>query len=324
MRKKLVLLLTGLALVAAGCGGGGALTATASFDDVADLAPGAPVLMADIQVGKVTSIELKDNRALITMDIDPQARVPRDVVARARRTSLLGERIIDFEIPEGLPANAPLLQDNQNITNTVVRPDLEDLVREGTQVLSPISASEIATLVDEGARGFGGRGPELRSLLKSFRKIVGTFSQETDTIESIINSANQLNTTIASEADAHGLAVQNTERALRVLREESDRLEGAIRALNRLAVGGGSLMRAHFDDMDRFFPQMRSILGAVRSELSSLVRFLYWNILHNRNTQMVEYGEFNQVLQEFIFCGFNEGNEPARDCTPGPAQHPSE
>ena len=81
-------------------------------------------------------------------------------------------------------------------------------------------------------------------------------------------------------------------------------------------------MRAHFDDMNRFFPQMRSILGAVRSELSSLVQFLYWNILHNRNTQMVEYGEFNQVLQEFIICPFNESEEPGRDCLPPPASGP--
>ena len=320
--RKLAFLLTGLTLVLAACGGAGGLTVQASFDDVADLAPSAPVMMADIHVGKVTKIELENNRALITMEIEREARVPRDIVARARRTSLLGERIIDFEIPDRLRADAPLLQDGQTIARTEVRPDLEDLVREGTQVLSPLSASEIATLVDEGARGFAGRGAELRSLLRSFRTIVGGFSQETDTIENIINSANQLNTTIASEADAHGLAVQNTERALRVLREESGRLRTAIRALNRLAIGGGSLMRAHFDDMNRFFPQMRSILGAVRSELSSLVRFLYWNVLHNRNTQMVEYGEFNQVLQEFIICGFNESREPARDCTPPRASEP--
>jgi virulence factor Mce-like protein len=164
MKKKIALvMLTGMALILAGCGGAdGPLTVRASFDDVADLAPGAPVLLADIQVGKVTNIELENNRALITMAIEREARVPRDVVARARRTSLLGERIIDFEIPPRIRADAPLLQDGQTIARTDVRPDLEDLVREGTQVLSPISASEIATLVNEGARGFAGRGQELR------------------------------------------------------------------------------------------------------------------------------------------------------------------
>jgi phospholipid/cholesterol/gamma-HCH transport system substrate-binding protein len=324
--KRLVLALTALTLVLAGCGGASnVITVRASFEDVSDLAASAPVMLADIRVGTVKSIQLADNRALITMQIDKAARVPRDVIARARRTSLLGERIIDLEIPPNLPPGEPLLRDKDMISRTVVRPDLEDLVQEGSQVLGDIPASEIATLIDEGAKGFGKSGPELRSLLKSFNKIVGSFSKETGTIQSILESANQLNTTVAAKATEQGLAVQNTARALQVLREESDRLIAAVKALNRLAVGGASLMRAHFNSMLRFFPEMRSILGSIASEQKALVAFLYWNLLHNRNTQMVEFGQFNQILQDFVFCGHNGGtgpnenpNEEARSCNPGP------
>ncbi len=330
MRTKLTIVLACLTVVLSACGGSSnAITVQASFDDVADLAPGAPVYMADIVVGNVKDIELKNNRALITLELQKAARVPREVIARARRTSLLGERVIDLEIPENVTPDAPLLRDKDFIRQSVVRPDLEDLVREGTDVLSAIPASEIATLVDEGAKGFGSRGEELRSLLRSFRKIVGAFGKETDTIQSILESANQLNTTIAAEANAHGQAVGNTERALRVLREESGRLESAIKALNRLSVGGASLMRAHVADMNRFFPAMRSILGAIQAEQSSLMKFLYWNLLHNRNTQMVEYQMFNQVIQDFVFCGHNGApgpnenpGEEARDCTPGEGNEP--
>jgi phospholipid/cholesterol/gamma-HCH transport system substrate-binding protein len=319
--KKLALLATVLALAISGvsCGGqGNTLTTRASFTDVADLSASAPVMLNDIRIGTVKKIELQNNHAMVTMEIDRSARVPRDVIARVRRTSLLGERIVDLDIPPELPTTAPLLQNEEPIRRTLVRPDLEDLVREGTQVLGGIPASEVATLVDEGAKGFGKRGPELRSLLKSFNKIVGTFGKETGTIKSILESANQLNTTIASKAGAHGLAVQNTNRALQVLREESGRLEDAIRALNRLAVGGAGIMRSHFASMNRFWGEMRSILGSIQAEQGNLVQFLYWNLLHNRNTQMVEYGEFNQITQDFVFCKFNENpGEPARTCHGG-------
>ena len=76
--------------------------------------------------------------------------------------------------------------------------------------------------------------------------------------------------------------------------------------------------------MSRFFAQMRVILGVLRSEQSSIAGALRWAPYHNRNTQMVEYMQFNQVLQDFIVCGMNDDpNDPARKCydqppPPGP------
>jgi phospholipid/cholesterol/gamma-HCH transport system substrate-binding protein len=311
-----------LAIVASlaltGCSSGHPLTLEARFADVTDLTKGAPVMMADVTVGKVTGIKLDGYSALVTMAIDRGIQVPEGATARVRRTSLLGERIVDLTVPDNLPSDAPLLKDGATVARTEVRPDLEDLVKEGSAVLGPITESEVATLVNEGYKGFGGRGEQLRALLDNFGTIVKAYGGETDTVRSLIRSMNSLNTTIALKAAAHAAAVGNSERALAMLRQESGRLQTAIRALNRLSVGGRRIMDQHADEMARFFSQMQTILGVLKDEQAAIRGLLRWAPFHNRNTQLVEFWEDNQVFQDFVICGFNEDkSDPARTCTPG-------
>lgn len=313
-----------VALLGTACARGDLLEVQARFADVADLAPSAPVMLSDIKIGEVKRIELDGDQALVTMRIEPDANVPQGVVARVRRTSLLGERIVDLQIPSDLPANAPLLADGALIRLTEVRPDLEDLVKEGSDVLAPIAASELAILVDEGAIAFGDSGDELESLIRNLGTIVEGYAANTDDVVGLIRSMNAFNTVVAKEAEAHGLALQNSRRALDVLREETDELEKAIESLNRLSKGANGIFEAHFDEMDRFFDQARVILDVLRAEQRSLEGILRWGPLHNRNTQLVEFQEFNQVFQDFVICGFNDDpTDPARTCeadTPNPRE----
>jgi phospholipid/cholesterol/gamma-HCH transport system substrate-binding protein len=304
-----------LALSLSACGGAKGIHVKAHFTDVGDLAPEAPVMMADVKVGTVDSIRLDHQLALVEMTLDPNAQVPAGVTARVRRTSLLGERIVDLQIPPGLSGSAPLLRDGQVIQHTLIRPDLEDLVRSGTDALAPIAASEVSTLVDEGAKGFGGQGDTLKALLLNFHDIVHAYAQRTDDIQSVIDSMNQLNTTLAAHADAQGRSIVNSERALRVLQEESGQLHKAIHALNELSIGARSILKAHADEMGRFFGQMRVILAVLNSEQKDLEGILQMAPFHNRNTQLVEFQDFNQVLQEFVICGLNDDpSDPARRC----------
>jgi phospholipid/cholesterol/gamma-HCH transport system substrate-binding protein len=316
MRRLALFIATIMAAgVLAGCGSSGGIDVTATFEDIGDLANGAPVTMADIQIGKVKFSRLAGNEAVVTMSIDPEAEVPQGVTARVRRTSVLGERIVDIVLPEDLPDPAPLLQDGDHIDDTVVRSDLEDLVDEGSEVLGAISASQLAIMIEEGARGFGGQGVALGNLLQNYKQIVHAYSGRSKQISRLIGSLKTFNDTVASQADAHARAIVNTERSIAVLDEESTRLERAILSLNRLAKGSRSILNAHLDEMGRFFSQTRVILGVLEDEQRSIRELLKWAPGHNRNTQAVEYVDFNQVVQDFVICGFNDDpNNKAREC----------
>lgn len=304
-----------LALLLGACGGSGRIQLTAHFDDAGDLAPAAPVMLSDVQIGKVEEIELADGRAMIVMSIDEGVEVPQGVIARIRRTSLLGERIVDFEIPEDLPPGGPALQDGAVIEETITRPDLEDLVREGTHVLTPIAASEVATLVHEGAEGFGGQGEELGVLLDNFAHIVRAYSGRTTQIRSVVESLDRFNRILGQQVEAHSRSVTNSARAIRVLREETDQLDVTLQALDRLSRGGRWILERHSDEMAHFFRQMRVILNVLRDEQHNIVRLLRWAPYHNRNTQWTEFHDWVQVYQDFIFCGLNEDDQDrARNC----------
>ena len=291
------------------------LTVTATFEDVGDLAPGAPVTMADIQIGKVGTIRLAGQEAVVTMDLEADANVPEGVEARVRRTSVLGERIVDIVLPEDLSDDAPLLADGDHIDDTAVRTDLEDLVDEGSEVFGAISATQLAVMIEEGARGFGGQGAALGGLLQNYRDIVHRYAGRSQQIVTLIGSLKNFNETVAARSDEHARSIANTSRAIEVLAEESLNLERAVVSLGRLARGSKSILEAHSAEMGRFFQQMSVITGVLAQEQRTLAKILHWAPGHNYNTQAVEYAEFNQVIQDFVICGLNDDpKNPARRC----------
>jgi phospholipid/cholesterol/gamma-HCH transport system substrate-binding protein len=315
-RLSLVMACAAFALVTA-CSGSETIEATAAFDDVGDLVTGAPVTMADISVGKVSGIRLEGSEAIVTLELDPEAEIPADVIARVRRTSVLGERIVDL-VPSGTEDGGALLADGADISETEVRTDLEDLVDEGSEVLGAVAASDLAVMIDQGGRGFGGRGEELRSILNSYSELVGAYARRGEMLKNLISNLDEFNATVASEAESHRQAVRSTARSVEVLSEESAELERSIVSLNRLAKGGKDIFDEHLDEMKNFFSQSRIILGTLEGQQRDIENLLRWAPGHNNNTQLVEYFEFNQIVQQFVICGLNDDpNDPARRCIGG-------
>jgi len=71
----------------------------ATFDEVAGLKDRAPVDIAGVRVGRVTSIGLDENyRARVAMDIDPKVELPADTSASIVTSGLLGDRYISLQL----------------------------------------------------------------------------------------------------------------------------------------------------------------------------------------------------------------------------------
>ena len=179
--------------------------------------------------------------------------------------------------------------------------------------------------MNEGYKGFAGEGGTIKTMLENFQIIVHAYAGRSQEINSVIDSLGQFNATLASHASAQSRSIANSAKALGVLKDESDRLVTAVKALVRLALGSRAILDRHAAQMGRFFAQMRVILGVLRSEQASIAGALKWIPFHDRNTQLVNFMDFNQVLQDFIVCGMNDDpHDPARKCynappPPGPS-----
>jgi phospholipid/cholesterol/gamma-HCH transport system substrate-binding protein len=315
------------ALVMAGCSndGDGKVHASATFPDVADLATGAPVMMSDITIGKVSGISLDrtGRRATVHFTVDKSAEVPADVQANVRRTSALGEKFIDLT-PRSKAADragSPLLRDHAVIRHTGVISDLEQLVSSGTATFEALSASQIAVLLDEGSKAFGGKGPQLRRVLSDLSSVAGGYKTRTGEIKGIIDDLNQLSGDLAPKVDANGKALKNIDDSLAILNANDDRFMSLVRSLNRLADDGNRMLKNHLGQIHTQLRGLQDVTDAVATEQDSLAGVLRDLPKHNRDLPSAESGKFVQVLLDVILCGVPNGGDvpgdPVDECYAG-------
>jgi phospholipid/cholesterol/gamma-HCH transport system substrate-binding protein len=296
--------------------------ATTTFEDVADLADGAPVFMADVRIGNVDTIRLDDDgtQATLELSFDRSAGVPAEVEARLRRTSPLGEKFVELR-PLTDAADPPLLEDGAVIEQATVVPDFEDVVASGTDVFAALGASQLASLLDEGARGFGGQGANIHSLLSNLSDLVGGYTEHTGEIRTLITSIDDLASATGPAAQSHARALTELATTTRILDQQSSQLLDLVDALSTLSEQGSSILREHFAHITHQIQGLRSVTRAVRRGEAGLDALLEYTQGHNLALELGTNGEFSQVLNDFVFCGVPGGGEGpgVNDCHDGGA-----
>ncbi|MFN8019207.1 MAG: MlaD family protein [Acidimicrobiales bacterium] len=292
----------------------GAVHATATFDDVADLTSGAPVMMADVTVGSVRSIRLdrSGRRATVQLTVDRSAKVPAAVEARVRRTSPLGEKFVDLH-PLTRSPDAPLLADGTTIRRTAVVSDLEQLVSSGTDAFEALSASQIAILLDEGSRAFGGKGAELRAVLAHLSSVAHGYRSRTGKITAIVRDLDQLAAELAPATSRNGEALGHLRETLLILDQEDVDFYALVRSLDRLADDGNRILRRHMDQITNQIRGLRDVADAVADEQGSLGGVLENLPRHNENVPSAERDHFINVLLDIVLCGLPGGGDVPGD-----------
>jgi phospholipid/cholesterol/gamma-HCH transport system substrate-binding protein len=108
---------------------------SAVFDNVAGLKKEASVQLAGVEIGRVESIQLEDAKARVTMKVNPNVRLEKDVTAAIKTHGILGDKYIEI-IPG--TKNAQYLQPGEQIARTERQADIDKLMNEVTYVITDI------------------------------------------------------------------------------------------------------------------------------------------------------------------------------------------
>lgn len=306
----------GLALT--GCGGGPPdLQVQAVFSDVNDLVAGAPVQLADITVGSVQSISLDGDRARVVMAIDPTADVPAQVEAELQQTTILGEHFVALVPKAGATGR---IRNGATITDTTVVPGIEQLVQSGAEVFGALSAAQVAELIDNSAEGFGGQGPELRSLLDDFGTVLGGYAGQSAQITNVVDRIDQLTSTLAPDAQSGATAVANLAQTTSVLAQQSDRFTQLLQSLDALAGQGQSILATGTGQIEDQIDALGAVARQLATHQADLATVLKELPAHNTVLSKATVDDYVQILDDVIVCGLPNGGgdttSPDATCNP--------
>ncbi|HEX4539326.1 MAG TPA: MCE family protein [Acidimicrobiales bacterium] len=301
------------------------VSASATFPDIEATTSGTPVEMADVIIGHVTSTTVQGGQARLGMTVKRSAQVPADVTAEVTQDSLLGQNIVQL-VPNTKNRNAPLLANGATISKTQDVPGLEQLIKSGTDVFAGLSANQLATLIHEGAVGFGGQGPTLHRLLDDLNNVTNGYAGQTQTIQALVSNLDQFGSTVAPAAQSQVQAIANLAQTSHVLNDQANRFADLLSSLTNLSVQSLGILNTYMPQIDRQFSALRSVTQAVADRQSDLGNLLTYTYQHNVNVSGGIKNDFGQVLNDLIVCGFPGGgeqpNDPASSChnVPGPPQ----
>lgn len=303
-RLRHLVLLPVLAIAAASLSacGGGSMKLTATFDDVGDLVKNHSVQVADVRVGHITSIKLTDDfKARVTMSVKSGLRIPKASTAYLRTTSLLGEKFIELRPDDPAhPTKGPFLHSGDRLAHAAEAPEIEFVADQAISVLGAVTADDVGTLIDTGAKGFGGRAPELRRLLDDLSTISATLASRTTQITQIIDGLDKTTATLSAGSNDVADLLAKFSETTRILADNRQRAVVALQQLSRLAGVQDEVLNRYRADMDRQIKQVDGILAVAAGQTTELGRVVDWLDTFVTNLPKVIPEDFTQVYMWLI------------------------
>lgn len=202
------------------------------------LLEGSDVKIRGVTIGEVEEIRLVENRARITLRIEPGVPVPADAQAVIRPKTLFGEKFVDI-LRAGdrvdVELAGPFLSDGDEIEDTLGGFELEQVLTDTYPILEAIDPAELAVVFDELANAGDGLGENInRSIVNgaTLSELAvandAEFRQFTSDLALLSEELERLSPDLVS-------AARDLNVALPSLNDRADRINAALVELGRLS-----------------------------------------------------------------------------------------
>lgn len=213
------------------------------FQDVLDLVPQSAVRVNDIAVGKVRKIELNGWTAVVTLEINRDAKLPDNAEATIRLTSLLGEKFVSLAAPKTGAVGSLGDGDFIPLDRSGRNPEIEEVLGAASLVFNGGGLEKTQTIVRELNKTLDGNEPEIKELLKSSNTFVTQLDNNKQALLTSLERINRLAVETNKQKGAITGALDSLPEALTVVNEQRDDLVKLLQALDRLGGVGTRVVK---------------------------------------------------------------------------------
>ncbi len=200
------------------------------------------VRVADVYVGRVRAIELKNWVATLTLDLQPDIKLPQNTLAKIGQTSLLGSQHVQLDSP---PDPSPQLLKNGDtipLKNSSAFPSTEQVLASIATILRGGGISNLETIQTEIFNVLNGRGDQIREFLNRLDTFTDQLNQQRDDITHAIDSTNKLLSIVAQRNDTLDRVLTEFPPLIKHFADTKDLFADAITALGRISVAADNAL----------------------------------------------------------------------------------
>jgi len=250
---------------------------TADFADALNVVPRTSVMVDDVPVGQVESVERVGWHARVALRVSKDIKLPDNARAQIRQTSLLGEKFIELTDPAATDPEAAAAQgqlgdgDVIPLDRTGLNPEVEDVLGALSVVLTGGGVGQLQTITQELNHLMSGRTGELKSLLGRLNTFVGTLDTQKGDIIGAMESINGLSSTLVGEKEVITNALDSVGPAVDVLRDQHKELVAMLTELDKLGDVGTRVITKTKDDLVAELKHLEPVLRELANTGDALI-----------------------------------------------------
>jgi phospholipid/cholesterol/gamma-HCH transport system substrate-binding protein len=181
--------------------GSGSYSVYVQVPDTLALDGNSRVMVADVFVGSVRKIELKNWVATLTLGLNKTVKLPKNATAKIGQTTLLGSKHVELAAPDN-PSSQPLKNgDTIPLKNSSAYPTIESTLAGLAMILRGGGIANLEVIQNEVNNMLRGRGPQIRDFLGKLDTFTDQLNQQRDDITHAIDSTNRLLAYVANRSN---------------------------------------------------------------------------------------------------------------------------
>ena len=215
--------------------GDGSYTIYVQVPDTLAINGNSKVQVADVFVGSIRAINLKNWVATLTLGVDKKVKLAKNTIAKIGQTSLLGSQHVALVEP---PNPSPELLKNGDtipLKNSSAYPTTEQTLASLSLILRGGGIPNLEVLQNEIYNVVNGRGDQIRAFLGKLDTFTRQLNEQRDDITHAIDSTNRLLVYVGGRSDVLDRVLTEIPPLIKHFADTKNLLINAVDSLGRLS-----------------------------------------------------------------------------------------